>query len=318
MPVLLLATGGTIACTRDDRGLGVATLKARDLVASAGLGGEFVGEDFLQVASSDFTFADLARLKGRAAAAIDDEGCDGVVISQGTDTIEEVAYALHVWHAWKRPVVITGAMRHADALGADGPANLRAAHLVASSDKARGMGVFVVLNDTIHGAADATKSHTQSPATFASPDFGPLGLIHEGTVTMARRVSQGLVLPAPAVTARVNLLAATIDPSLDLVREATLADGLVYEGTGGGHVPSRVADVLAEAVQRGCVVAVTSRAGSGPSLRHSYGASGAEADLQRRGILMADGPGRKVRIRLALALSLPERPDLNACLSAWT
>lgn len=318
MPVLLLATGGTIACTKDDRALGTSTLTARDLVESAGLGGSLLGEDILQVPSSDFTFPAVAELRERAREAIEGEGYDGVIVSQGTDTIEEVAYALHVWHAWKRPVVVTGAMRHADAYGADGPANLRAAHIVAASTEARGMGVLVVLNDMVHGAADVTKSHTQNPATFISPDFGPLGIVHEDTVTIARRVRQEIVLPAPSVTARVNLLPATMDPSLDLVRAAARADGLVYEGTGGGHVPSRVADVLAEAVQAGCVVAVTSRAGSGPSLRHSYGARGAEVDLQERGILMADGPGRKVRIRLALALSLPERPDLRASLSAWT
>lgn len=318
MPVLLLATGGTIACTKDARGLGVATLKAGDLIEGAGLEGQLVGEDVLQVPSSDFTFADVGRLRERAAWAIDGQDYDGVVISQGTDTIEEVAYALHVWHEWKRPVVVTGAMRHADAHGADGPANLRAACRVAASAEARGMGVLVVLNDEVHGAAGVTKAHTQNAATFTSPDFGPLGLVHEDSVTIAHRTRQNIVLPAPSVTARVNLLAATLEPSLDLVRAAAAADGLVYEGSGGGHVPSQVADVLAEAARAGTVVAVTSRTGSGPSLRHSYGAPGAEADLQERGILMADGPGRKVRIRLALALSLPERPDLRRCLAAWT
>lgn len=317
MSVLFLGLGGTIACRLDNRGLAVARLSVADLLDQAGLGHEAEGEDFLNVPSSDLTFDHLNTLRKRIRRAFE-EGHEGVVITQGTDTIEEVAYTLHVWERWPGPIVVSGSMRHADLPGFDGPANVRAAHLVASAPQARGMGVLVLMNDTVHGAADVTKAHTQNVATFVSPNWGPVGIIHEDEVTFGRHVGQNLVLPAPSVTAGVNLLRMTLGISERLVEAALESEGVVIEATGGGHVPSRIVPAIRAAVQRGTVVAATSRTGSGPSLRRTYGAAGAEADLQAAGVHMADGSGLKVRIRLALALSMEEQPDLAEVLASWT
>ncbi len=317
MPILYLGLGGTIACTLGPDHLARSTLGAEQLLGQAGRPADVVAEDGGMAASSDLTFADLLAVAARIRRAFEDEGYTGCVLSQGTDTIEEVAYTLHLLQAWPHPVVITGAMRHADLPGKDGPANLQDALAVARAEQAAGLGVLVVMGGEIHGAAAVTKSHSQSPATFVSPDWGPLGLVAEGRVLIARRPSASPILPATEIRARVNLIRVALDCDPALVEAALGADGLVLEGTGGGHLPARLTPLLARAAERGTVVAVTSRTGSGPSLRHTYGAAGAEADLQRLGILMADGPGLKVRIRLTLALSLSPRPDLGSVLAAW-
>ncbi|MHB1506247.1 MAG: asparaginase [Sulfobacillus sp.] len=317
MPILYLGLGGTIACTFGPDHLVRSTLGAGELLAQIDGGADTMAEDLGMTASSDLTFADLLALAGRIRRAFEQEGYTGCVISQGTDTIEEVAYTLHLLHAWPHPVVITGAMRHADLPGKDGPANLQDALAVARAPEAVGLGVLVVMGGEIHGASAVTKSHSQRPSTFASPDWGPLGLVAEGSVLIARRISPPPLLPATEISARVNLIRVPLDVDLALVEAALAGDGLVLEGTGGGHLPAKLGPLLRRSVQAGKVVAVTSRTGSGPSLRHTYGAVGAESDLQKLGILIADGPGLKVRIRLTLALSLHPRPDLASVLAAW-
>lgn len=317
MPILYLGLGGTIACTLGDDGRARATLGASALLAEVGNPPDVTAQDVAMLASSDLGFADLLALARRLGQAFDREGYTGCVITQGTDTIEEVAYTLHLLRAWPHPVVISGAMRHADLPGKDGPANLLDALAVARSAEAHGLGVLVVMGGQIHGAAAVTKSHSQSPATFVSADWGPIGVVAEGRVQIARRPLPPQLLPVTQITARVNLLRIALDTDPALVEAALDADGLVLEGMGGGHLPAKLGPLLSEAVSRGRVVAVTSRTGSGPSLRHTYGAVGAESDLERRGILIADGPGLKVRIRLTLALSLRPRPDLAAVLAAW-
>lgn len=317
MPILYLGLGGTIACTVGPDHLVRATLSASELLAQIGADQDAVAEDLGMTASSDLTFADLLAVAARIRRAFEKEGCTGCVITQGTDTIEEVAYTLHLLHAWPYPVVITGAMRHADLPGKDGPANLQDALTVARAPETSGLGVLVVMGGEIHGASAVTKSHSQSPSTFISPDWGPLGLVAEGRVVIARRTMSPPLLPATEVTARVNLIRVPLDCDPALVEAALTADGLVLEGTGGGHLPAKLRPLLRSGVAAGKVVAVTSRTGSGPSLRHTYGALGAESDLQELGILIADGPGLKVRIRLTLALSLIPQPDLASVLAAW-
>lgn len=317
MPILYLGLGGTIACTLGADGRVRATRGAGALLAEVGSPADVTAEDMGLGASSDLGFDDLLALAARLERAFGQEDFTGCVITQGTDTIEEVAYTLHLLRRWPHPVVISGAMRHADMPGRDGPANLLDALAIARSPEATHLGVLVVMGGEIHGAAAVTKSHAQSPATFRSPDWGPLGLVAEGRVLIARRPPPPLLLPATRIDARVNLLRIALDTDPALVEAALKADGLVLEGMGGGHLPARLCPLLEGAVAQGSVVAVTSRTGSGPSLRHTYGAVGAESDLQRRGILVADGPGLKVRIRLTLALSLTPRPDLAAVAAAW-
>src|SRR6201996_6882551 len=182
MKVVLFTLGGTIASTPAAGGV-VPRLSGADLLTSvpgldrAGL--EVKVHDFRQVPSSSLTIGDILDL----AVAIREQvgaGADGVVVSQGTDTIEETVFLLDLLYDGDAPVVFTGAMRHPMLAGADGPANLLAAVTVAASPQARGLGCLVVFGDEIHAARFVRKAHTTSITAFISPPTGPLGGVGAG------------------------------------------------------------------------------------------------------------------------------------------
>ena len=167
--------------------------------------------DFRNKPGASLDFADLYEL----AAAIDEalnDGCAGAVVTQGTDTIEEVAYVLDLLLPTDAPVVVTGAMRNPTMAGADGPANILAAIRVAASPCARGLGCLVVLNDQVHAARWVQKAHTGSPAAFVSPDHGPLGHVIEGRVHIPVRIRRRspALSPVPRRSAQVGLATITL------------------------------------------------------------------------------------------------------------
>src|ERR1700744_4261547 len=208
MKAVLLTLGGTIHSTPAAGGV-VPRLTGADLLTSvpgldrAGL--EVKVHDFRQVPSSSLTIGDILDL----AVAIREQvgaGADGVVVSQGTDTIEETVSLLALRYDGEAPVVFTGAMRHPMLAGADGPANLLAAVTVAAAPQARGLGSLVVLGDEIHAARFVRKAHTTSVAAFISPPAGPLGFRAEGRAFLPPRPAHRPALPAlsnlPAPTTR--------------------------------------------------------------------------------------------------------------------
>src|SRR5688500_7915773 len=181
--VAVVGLGGTIAMTATPGGGVVPALSAEQLVAAvpglAEIGVDVEVVDFRRVPGASLTFDDLSALadevRDRCAA-----GFDGIVVTQGTDTIEETSYYLDLRHAVPQPVVVTGAMRNPTLAGADGPGNLLAAILTAADPTARGLGCLVVFADGIHAARRVRKTHTTSTSTFRSPDGGPLGYLVEG------------------------------------------------------------------------------------------------------------------------------------------
>ena len=178
--VAVYGLGGTIAMTSGADGTATPGLSAEQLTAAIpGLGALDIDldvVDFRSVPSASLSFDDLIEL----AAVIRTSPADGIVITQGTDTLEESAYLLDLIARDDRPVVVTGAMRHAAMAGADGPANLYAAVRVAADPAAGGLGCLVVFNDEIHAASRVRKTHSTSTGTFASPNGGPLGYVIEG------------------------------------------------------------------------------------------------------------------------------------------
>jgi L-asparaginase len=261
--------------------------------------------DFRQAPGASVRFADLHAL----ATEIARSPADGVVVTQGTDTIEETAFALDLLVRRRRPVVVTGAMRNPTLAGPDGPANLLAAVQVAAAPRAVGLGAMVVLNDEIHAARFVRKSHTANPATFRSPTAGPLGWVVEGHPRIALRpaaLDLDLIPPPGAGDLpAVALLTCALGDDLRLVGELERLGyaGLVLEAFGGGHVPGRVVPALAELARRMPVV-LASRTRGGELLRETYGFPGSERDLLSRGLIPAgflDGP--KARILLSLLLA---------------
>jgi L-asparaginase len=318
MKVALFTLGGTIASTGTSPTEGVTPrLTGADLLASVpGLkqaDAELTVHDFRQVPSSSLTIEDILDL----AVAIQDQtgpgGVDGVVVSQGTDTIEETSFLLDLVYDGDAPVVFTGAMRNPTLAGADGPANLLAAVTVAAAPQARGLGTLVVLGDEIHAARFVRKAHTTSVAAFISPPAGPLGFVAEGRAVLLTRPAHRPALPAlrnlpapanrPARAVRTGLVTMVLgDDGAWLEAAAGRFDGLVVAGYGAGHVPAAVVGRL-DALGRRIPVVLASRTGAGMVLARTYGYPGSERDLRDRGLIGA-GFLDPLKARLLLHLLL--------------
>ena len=224
---------------------------------------------------------------------------------QGTDTIEESAFILDLLVGGDRPVVVTGAMRGADAPGADGPANLLAALQVLASPAAHGLGTLVVLNDEIHAARFVQKAHTALPSAFASPLAGPIGLVAEGRPRFFTRVVRKPVLARRRWSAGAGGLVKVAmgdDGRIFAALPGLGFAGVVVEGMGAGHVPAEVAPILGELAAKLPVV-LAARPATGPMFTATYGYPGSEMDLIARGLVPA-GYLSALKARLLLGLSL--------------
>jgi L-asparaginase len=290
--VAVFGLGGTIAMTQAPGGGVSPALSAPELLAAVpgldGIDAELRTVDFRRKPGASLSFGDLFGLAAAINGVLDD-GCRGVVVTQGTDTIEEVAYVLDLLLDTDAPVVVTGAMRNPTLAGADGPANILAAIRVALSPGARGLGCLVVLGDQIHAARWVQKTHTSSPAAFASPGHGPLGEVVEGRVRLpvVPRHRSPALNPDPARKVRAGVAVVVLGDDGSLVEAlGERVDGLVVAALGVGHVPADMAPVLGRLAERIPVV-LASRIGAGPVHDHTYGYPGSERDLLSRGLISA-------------------------------
>jgi L-asparaginase len=258
------------------------------------------------VPSASLTIEELLGLLNDLEKACE-SGAEGAVVTTGTDTMEEVGYLIDLLWCRAEPVVVTGAMRAADAAGADGPANLLSAVTVAASRDARDRGCLVVMNDEVHSARSVRKLHTTSTAAFGSPSTGPAGRVQEGRARFHVAASARCSLDRPRPDAplpRVALLRVTLGDDIALLDCALERyDGLVVEAFGAGHVPTWWADPLIEAAGRMPVV-LASRTGAGSLLECTYGFVGSEQHLLDGGLISAgslDGPKARILLTLSLA-----------------
>ncbi len=271
----LLATGGTIAGAHTDgRGYTAAALTAEALVAAVPqLGGlaRITTEQVAGIASQDMDEAVWARLAAQARAAVADPAVAGVVITHGTDTMEETAFFLNLVLPTAKPVVLVGAMRPATAISADGPMNLYNAVAVAVHPGAAGRGVLVTANDEVHFAREVTKTNTTQLATFRSPNRGLAGLVNAGRVhwfgPAPRRHTAASEFAAAAVEAlpRVEILHAHAGMGRRMIDLAVRdgAAGLVIAGVGNGNFSTSALTACREAVRAGVAVVRSSRTGGG-------------------------------------------------------
>ncbi len=319
--IALLAVGGTIAMAGSHRTGVTPALDAGTLLAAVpGLDAVARPEpvDLFGIPGPHMALDSLIHIHDAIRHSVAD-GCTGVVVSQGTDTIEEAAFALHLLGTYRHPVVVTGALRHPGQAGADGPANLLAAMRVASASTAAGLGVLVVLNDTIHAADRVTKGHASRPDAFLSRG-GPMGEVVERRVCLdGCREVPGAGAAAGCITpAAVALMPAVLGDDGRLLAHLPECGyrGLVLDGMGGGHVPPVVAHRLDQLPAEFPVV-ITSRTGGGRTLHETYGYAGAELDLEKRGVIRAgrlDGP----KARMAMSLLLGAGADRQAIRSFFT
>ncbi len=315
--ILILTTGGTIAM-RHDASLGGATPNMGAADFAAALPQELLGrlqlesEQVVNLPSSHFTLDTLWQIRQRVAAAVARPEIDGVVVTHGTDVLEETALLLDLTIDSPKPVILTGAMRTATQLGYDGFANLTAAVRVAASPQARDLGTLVVLNDEVHAARTVTKMHTLRVDTFRSPAWGPLGRVDGDRVLIGRRVVRRFI-PCRALETRVALLKLTVGAPPTALEDIIARDvrGVVIEALGGGRIPPWWFPSIERAVAEGVTVVVGSRCPSG-RVWDPYGYPGAVRDAVAAGCLLAEGlNGQKARIKLMVVLGAAEtRQDI--------
>jgi L-asparaginase len=317
--IALLFTGGTISMRLDpETGAAMPALGARDIVAAVpaltGLG-DIEVEDFSRLPGPHVTPEHMWRLARRAAAWLERPDIDGLVITHGTDTIEETAFLLDLVLTTDKPVVLCGAMRTISDPSWDGPGNLLAAARVAASPSTRGRGVLVVMDEQIIAARDVRKVHTEASGSFAAPEFGPVGVLDAGTVRFARAPMPRLGWRDPG--AEAGLRVRRIEPAIELVqvytgmsdrllRAAVSAEtrGLAVVAFGRGNVPPFVMPAVTDLVARGLLVTISSRCVSG-RVAPRYGYAGGGLDLSKAGAILAgDLSGAKARLLQMVALGL--------------
>lgn len=304
--VLYIFTGGTISMKMVD-GAAVPALSGREILSFDPSLAELCDAeviDYGRFPGPHITPARMWELSEILRRELARPEIRGAVMTHGTDTLEETAYLLDLRHFSEKPVVMVGAMRNASELSYDGPANLHAGTRVAIDGGARGKGVMVVLNQTIHAAAEATKMDTQAVETYESPVFGALGLIDNDRVLFARQP----LLRDPIQTGEFNehvdlieMFAGADGRFIDFARESGAA-GIVVNGTGRGNVPPGAVPAIQRAIDAGLAVVIASRCVQGRIL-DTYGYEGAGRDLRQRGVMFAGTlSGAKARLRLMLAL----------------
>jgi L-asparaginase len=307
--IAVIFTGGTISMTVDGPGGGaIPTLAGADLLARMpGLDAiaEVVPIDRGRTPASHFSFADVLSIGAAIDTALRDPEVAGVVIVQGTDTLEETAFAWDLCHSDQRPVVVTGAMRNASDPGWDGPTNLRAALRLAAHPAARGAGVVVLLGGRAIAADDVAKRHSTALDAFASRSGQPLGRVGERRLTIRRRGPRRRILPVPTAAAGpIAIVVAAIETDGHLLDRAVGdgARGVVVAATGSGNTHPDLLRAAVDALAAGIPIALASRTGAGP-VGPFYAFPGGSATWQRAGVLMA-GSLTPVQARVALALGL--------------
>jgi L-asparaginase len=285
--VTLLAAGGTIAMAGD--GGAVPQLDAATLVAAVPALADVPGLRARTLGSWPGVHVSAANALDIARAAVAEAGSGrGVVVTHGTDTLEETAVLCDLVHGGDAPVVLTGAIRPASATGADGPANLLDAVHAAGDAATAGLGAIVAFGGELHAAREVRKTDSVSPLAFSSPRTGPLGRVSETQVEVWSAPMRRPPLPLAQLDARVEIVSAGLgsDGAIVEAARATGADGLVAVLLGAGHAPPAFLAACAAAAAEIPVVACV-RPASGRILRATYGFEGGERDVRGAGLILA-------------------------------
>lgn len=315
--IRILATGGTIAGAQTGQtsyGYQSGQFKVEDLIAAVPQMKQLAtlsGEQVANIGSQDMNDAVWLKLARRVNEVLKSDDVDGVVITHGTDTMEETAYFLDLVVKSDKPVVLVGSMRPATAVSADGPGNLYNAVAVAASPRARGRGVLVVMNDTIHAARDVEKMNTTNVDTFESPMRGPQGLVHTGKIDWFEPTNKPHTTKTEFSVAnvdklpRVDIIYAHANMPTDLIETAVKdgAKGVIVAGVGDGNMTDDAVQTLEKAAKANDVVVVRStRLPTGVVLRNN------EINDDKMGFV-ASGELNPAKSRVLVQLALTRTND---------
>ncbi len=311
--VIILATGGTIAGAQPkpgEAGYRSGSFSVESLIqAVPGLSqlASVSGEQIANIGSQDMNDAVWIKLARRVNEIQKDPSIAGIVVTHGTDTLEETGFFLDLVSTGPKPVVLTGSMRPATAVSADGPMNLYNAVAVAIDPEARGIGALIVMNDDVFFASEAVKTNTTSLQTFGSPNGGLAGIVNYGkfrpaSPPVARRVRGGVFsdMPVPDTLPRVFIVSSHANAGTEMVDAAVAAGakGIVLAGVGDGNGTAPLIQALSAAARKGVVVVRSSRVGSGVVARN------VELDDDKLGFVAAmELNPQKARVLLQMALT---------------
>ncbi len=314
--IVILFTGGTIAMRNDPDGAGaVPSLNATEILAATRGINAVTGvetEEWGAFPGPHMTVERMWALRNRIREHIARPDVTGVVVTHGTDTLEESAYLVARSLPAEKPVVFTGAMRTVSDLGWDGPANLLEAVRVAASPETKGFGSMVVISGQIFAALDATKSNTHLLDAFESPGFGPLGVLDEGELIVHREMP-----PMPPIIDPVSLAtpvdiifvaAGSDERLLDASRES--ARGVVIAAMGRGNVPPALVPPIQRWIAENKPVVLTSRT-QGGRVGHTYGYAGGGRRLDEMGVIFG-GSRRAQQALIDLMLALGDGRSWDA------
>lgn len=307
--VVLLTTGGTIASkpNKESGKLVAGELTGEELAAMCHLPDEIevIVESVFQKASIHITFDDLVVLKNKIENYYKDDRVSGVVVTHGTDTLEETAYFLDLTIKDLRPVVVTGSQRSPEDLGSDVYINLRHAIFSARADDLKGAGAVVVFNERIFAARYVKKEHASNIQGFNAFGFGYLGIIDNDEVHVFQKPLKREYYPLQAPIPQVEIIKCYIGADgkfIKAAREAGVA-GIVLEGVGRGQVAPKMMEEIEKAIDAGIVLVITTSAEEG-AVYTTYDYLGSAYDLYRKGVILgSDNDSKKARIKLAIALS---------------
>lgn len=304
--ILVLHTGGTIAMSKNDQGAVTPTdtnpLMAFDQLSTADY--TVTAKSVFNLPSSHITPARMLELSQQVQQAVAN-GADGIVVTHGTDTLEETAYFLDLVVDTTVPIVLTGAMRSSNEVGSDGLHNLQSAIATAAADAAVGQGVLVVLNDEIHAARYVTKTHTTNVATFQTPLTGPLGILVAGEPRFFQHLLATTACPITTLVPSVYLLKAYagMDATLFAAIDQPTTHGLVIEAPGAGNLPPETVPAIKALLAHQIPVVLVSRCFNGVAAP-IYGDIGGGRQLADLGVIFCQGlNGQKARVKLQVAVS---------------
>ena len=307
--IAIIFNGGTISMKIDEKiKAAVPSLSAEEIMSMIpGVEdyAEIEAYTFSSMPSPHMTLETMLKLSKFTTELVEREDIDGVVITHGTDTLEETAYLLDLTVRTKKPVVVTGAMRSGSELGYDGPFNLATSICTAISDEAVGRGVLVCFNGELNSASEVTKANSMALNAFRTPNFGPIGIVDNDNVIFYRDANYSEKYDVSEIKKQVALIKCVVDMDssyIDYLIEKGYG-GIVIEALGRGNVPPKMVDGIKKATELNIPVVVVSRCFEG-RVFESYGYEGGGKQLKDLGVIFGDTlPGQKARIKLILAIN---------------
>lgn len=308
--VVIIFTGGTISMRIDPTlHAAIPSLNSEEIMAMVTNIEKFAEIEtinFGNLPSPHITPPIMMDLASIVKSNIDREDVTGVIVTHGTDTLEETAYLLDLVTNSEKPIIVVGAMRNSSELGYDGSSNLAASICTAISYRARNKGVLVVMNNEVNAASQVTKTNTLSLDTFKSPEFGPLGIVDNDEVIFYRDIVSRQFIDTDVLENKVGLIKSVPGMESDVIDFYidTKYKGIVIESLGRGNLPPAMLPGIKRAIENNIPVVTVSRCPTGRVL-DTYGYEGGGRNLRDMGVIFGGNlPGQKARIKLMLILGV--------------